>query len=94
MKDDDMNILKNLSPEEYKEFRSLVITMVLATDMSHHFQQINTIKGTILKQYANHGSDETVGLGGTSKRLDRTSERLGGTSKRLGGTPGGKGEVD
>ena len=45
MKDDDMNILKNLSTEEYKEFRRLVITMVLATDMSHHFQQINTIKG-------------------------------------------------
>ena len=40
-----MNILKNLSTEEYKEFRRLVITMVLATDMSHHFQQINTIKG-------------------------------------------------
>ena len=57
-----MNILKNLSPEEYKEFRSLVITMVLATDMSHHFQQINTIKG-----YASLG---------ISSCSDRCSERM------------------
>lgn len=42
--DDDQNILSNLSKEEYKEFRLLVIEMVLATDMTSHFQQVKTMK--------------------------------------------------
>ena len=40
----DANILVNLSREEYREFRTLVIDMVLATDMSSHFQQIKAMK--------------------------------------------------
>ena len=36
---DECNILQNLSREKSREFRSLVIDMVLATDMSFHFQQ-------------------------------------------------------
>ncbi|XP_055927756.1 dual specificity calcium/calmodulin-dependent 3',5'-cyclic nucleotide phosphodiesterase 1A-like isoform X3 [Argiope bruennichi] len=47
MRDDDCNILSHLSKEEYKEFRTLVIDMVLATDMSSHFQQIKSIKSLI-----------------------------------------------
>ncbi|XP_050050017.1 dual specificity calcium/calmodulin-dependent 3',5'-cyclic nucleotide phosphodiesterase 1A-like isoform X6 [Dermacentor andersoni] len=42
--DDDQNILSSLSKEEYKEFRLLVIEMVLATDMTSHFQQVKTMK--------------------------------------------------
>ncbi|KAG9510483.1 Calcium/calmodulin-dependent 3',5'-cyclic nucleotide phosphodiesterase 1, partial [Fragariocoptes setiger] len=45
--EDDCNILANLSNDDYREFRSLVIDMVLATDMSSHFQQIKAMK-TIL----------------------------------------------
>ncbi|KAI1292082.1 Calcium/calmodulin-dependent 3',5'-cyclic nucleotide phosphodiesterase 1C [Halotydeus destructor] len=44
---DDSNILKNLSKEEYREFRNLVIEMVLATDMSSHFFQLKTMKSLI-----------------------------------------------
>ncbi|XP_054719508.1 dual specificity calcium/calmodulin-dependent 3',5'-cyclic nucleotide phosphodiesterase 1-like isoform X2 [Uloborus diversus] len=44
MREEEHNILNNLSKEEYREFRSLVIEMVLATDMSSHFQQIKTMK--------------------------------------------------
>ena len=47
MKDDECNILVNLSREEYREFRSLVIDMVLATDMSCHFQQIKAAKSLL-----------------------------------------------
>ncbi|XP_063412455.1 dual specificity calcium/calmodulin-dependent 3',5'-cyclic nucleotide phosphodiesterase 1A-like isoform X3 [Mytilus trossulus] len=47
MKNDDSNILSNLSREEFKEFRNLVIDMVLATDMSFHFQQIKNLKGLL-----------------------------------------------
>ncbi|XP_064466301.1 dual specificity calcium/calmodulin-dependent 3',5'-cyclic nucleotide phosphodiesterase 1A-like isoform X10 [Ornithodoros turicata] len=42
--EDDHNILANLSKEEYKDFRLLVIEMVLATDMTSHFQQVKTMK--------------------------------------------------
>lgn len=47
MKSDESNILANFSREEFKEFRNLVIDMVLATDMSFHFQQIKNLKGML-----------------------------------------------
>ncbi|XP_073986809.1 dual specificity calcium/calmodulin-dependent 3',5'-cyclic nucleotide phosphodiesterase 1-like isoform X3 [Rhodnius prolixus] len=47
LKDDDCNILQNLSREEYREFRTLVIDMVLATDMSFHFQQLKNMKNLL-----------------------------------------------
>ncbi|XP_070570259.1 dual specificity calcium/calmodulin-dependent 3',5'-cyclic nucleotide phosphodiesterase 1A-like isoform X6 [Ptychodera flava] len=45
--DEDKNILSNLSRDEYRECRSLVIDMVLATDMSYHFQQIKQMKNLL-----------------------------------------------
>ncbi|XP_071823006.1 dual specificity calcium/calmodulin-dependent 3',5'-cyclic nucleotide phosphodiesterase 1A-like isoform X3 [Apostichopus japonicus] len=47
MREDDKNILANVSTEEFKELRNLIIEMVLATDMSYHFQQIKQMKGMI-----------------------------------------------
>uniref|UniRef100_A0A8C6Y783 Phosphodiesterase n=1 Tax=Naja naja TaxID=35670 RepID=A0A8C6Y783_NAJNA len=45
--DEEMNILSNLSKEDWREFRTLVIEMVLATDMSSHFQQIKAMKNAL-----------------------------------------------
>ncbi|XP_051969663.1 dual specificity calcium/calmodulin-dependent 3',5'-cyclic nucleotide phosphodiesterase 1A isoform X2 [Xyrauchen texanus] len=42
--DDEMNILFNLSKDDWRDFRTLVVEMVLATDMSCHFQQIKAMK--------------------------------------------------
>ncbi|KAF6021717.1 PDE1C [Bugula neritina] len=47
MKSEDKNILSGLKAEEYREFRSLVIDMVLATDMSGHFQQIKNMRSML-----------------------------------------------
>ena len=47
LKDDDCNILSNMSREEYRELRSLIIDMVLSTDMSFHFQQIKNMKNLL-----------------------------------------------
>lgn len=47
MKDDECNILQHLSREEFRELRSLVIEMVLATDMSFHFQQLKTMRNLL-----------------------------------------------
>ncbi|XP_074101918.1 dual specificity calcium/calmodulin-dependent 3',5'-cyclic nucleotide phosphodiesterase 1-like [Cotesia typhae] len=47
LKEDELNIIHNLSKEDYREFRSLVIDMVLATDMSYHFQQLKNMKNLL-----------------------------------------------
>ncbi|KAK2144659.1 hypothetical protein LSH36_739g01001 [Paralvinella palmiformis] len=47
MREDDYNILSGLKKEEYRDFRSLVIDIVLATDMSFHFQQIKNMKNLL-----------------------------------------------
>uniref|UniRef100_A0AAQ4R1E0 PDEase domain-containing protein n=1 Tax=Gasterosteus aculeatus aculeatus TaxID=481459 RepID=A0AAQ4R1E0_GASAC len=49
---DDMNILSNLSKDEWRELRALVVEMVLATDMSCHFQQINGMKSHLQQHEA------------------------------------------
>jgi 3'5'-cyclic nucleotide phosphodiesterase len=47
LNDDDCNILQNLSRDEYRELRTLIIDMVLATDMSFHFQQLKNMKNLL-----------------------------------------------
>ncbi|XP_006131197.2 dual specificity calcium/calmodulin-dependent 3',5'-cyclic nucleotide phosphodiesterase 1B isoform X2 [Pelodiscus sinensis] len=47
MQDDEMNIFINLAKDEFGELRSLVIEMVLATDMSCHFQQVKSMKTSL-----------------------------------------------
>ena len=41
---EEMNILQGLSSEEFAEVRGLVIDMVLATDMSSHFEQVKQMR--------------------------------------------------
>ncbi|XP_070841644.1 dual specificity calcium/calmodulin-dependent 3',5'-cyclic nucleotide phosphodiesterase 1C-like isoform X3 [Chaetodon trifascialis] len=45
--DDEANILSNLSKDDWRELRALVVEMVLATDMSSHFQQIKVMKSLL-----------------------------------------------
>ncbi|XP_063789395.1 dual specificity calcium/calmodulin-dependent 3',5'-cyclic nucleotide phosphodiesterase 1A isoform X2 [Pseudophryne corroboree] len=47
MQEDDMNILVNVSKDDWRDLRTLVIEMVLSTDMSGHFQQIKTMRNTL-----------------------------------------------
>nr|XP_046214186.1 calcium/calmodulin-dependent 3',5'-cyclic nucleotide phosphodiesterase 1C-like [Oncorhynchus gorbuscha] len=42
--DDEINILYNLSKDDWRELRGLLVQMVLATDMSCHFQQLKHMK--------------------------------------------------
>ena len=42
-----MNILQGLSPKEFTKVRGLVIDMVLATDMSTHFEHLNEMKSLL-----------------------------------------------
>uniref|UniRef100_UPI0037E70F4C dual specificity calcium/calmodulin-dependent 3',5'-cyclic nucleotide phosphodiesterase 1C n=1 Tax=Semicossyphus pulcher TaxID=241346 RepID=UPI0037E70F4C len=45
--EDEMNIFLNLSKDDWRELRALVVEMVLATDMSCHFQQIKAMKSLL-----------------------------------------------
>ncbi|XP_067405183.1 dual specificity calcium/calmodulin-dependent 3',5'-cyclic nucleotide phosphodiesterase 1A isoform X2 [Emydura macquarii macquarii] len=47
MQEEEMNILAHLTKDDWRELRSLVIEMVLSTDMSGHFQQIKTMRHTL-----------------------------------------------
>lgn len=47
LREDDCNVLANLSKEEFRELRTLIIDMVLATDMSYHFQQLKNMKNLL-----------------------------------------------
>ncbi|XP_039182239.1 calcium/calmodulin-dependent 3',5'-cyclic nucleotide phosphodiesterase 1A-like isoform X3 [Crotalus tigris] len=44
LQDRETNILGNLTKDEWRELRRMVINIVLSTDMSHHFQQIKIMK--------------------------------------------------
>ena len=44
---EDTNILNGLRSEDFTKVRGLVIDMVLATDMSSHFDQLNEIKALL-----------------------------------------------
>lgn len=62
MKDEpDCNILQNLSRDEHREFRNLIIDMVLATDMSYHFQQLKTMRGLLSLATGGGAADGTSG---------------------------------
>ncbi|GAB6028203.1 Calcium/calmodulin-dependent 3',5'-cyclic nucleotide phosphodiesterase 1C [Chamberlinius hualienensis] len=62
IKEDENNILSNLSREEFREFRNLVIDMVLATDMSYHFQQIKMMKNLLLSPDSNIDKSKALSL--------------------------------
>ncbi|KAJ6650157.1 Calcium/calmodulin-dependent 3',5'-cyclic nucleotide phosphodiesterase 1 [Pseudolycoriella hygida] len=47
LNEDDCNLFGHLTKEEYRELRTLVIDMVLATDMSYHFQQLKNMKNLL-----------------------------------------------
>ncbi len=47
---EDTNIFKNLTRDEYRTLRSIIIDMVLATEMSKHFEHLN--------KFVNKFSDE------------------------------------
>ncbi|OXB52809.1 UNVERIFIED_CONTAM: hypothetical protein H355_016630 [Colinus virginianus] len=67
MQDDEMNIFVNLTKDEFAELRALVIEMVLATDMSCHFQQVKSMKTALQQlersQWRQTSLDEHLELG-------------------------------
>ncbi|KAG7281775.1 hypothetical protein CRUP_037056 [Coryphaenoides rupestris] len=50
LQDERMNIFVNLTREEWMELRSLVIEMVLSTDMSSHLLQVKDMKSCLQQQ--------------------------------------------
>ncbi|XP_022244416.1 calcium/calmodulin-dependent 3',5'-cyclic nucleotide phosphodiesterase 1-like isoform X2 [Limulus polyphemus] len=62
LKDENLNVLQNLSKEEYRDFRGLVVEMVLGTDMSSHFHHLKTIKTLITHKELNIDKAKSMAL--------------------------------
>ncbi|KAJ3126011.1 cAMP-specific 3',5'-cyclic phosphodiesterase 4D [Nowakowskiella sp. JEL0407] len=45
---DECNFMENMSTEEYRSFREQVIEMVIATDISMHFQTLSSFKNKVV----------------------------------------------
>ena len=48
--DEKSNVLETLSDKEYKDVRRYIITVILATDMSSHFELLAKLKANIVKE--------------------------------------------
>jgi len=49
MRNPERNILEHLEDNQYRDFRSNVVAMVLSTDMANHFEKVEVIKNVIRK---------------------------------------------
>ena len=49
IKEHDCNIFSNMQKTDFRDFRNLIIDMVLHTDMSQHFSQLKAMK-TMIQQ--------------------------------------------
>ena len=70
-----MNILSGLSRSEYIEFRSLVVDMILGTDMRMHFDQLQIMRNMIQASLVNTCAE-------SQKKLEPVSNVTSGIDKR------------
>lgn len=49
LEDDECNFMTNLDADQYKAVRSLMISMVLATDMTHHFSGLGRFRDMFME---------------------------------------------
>lgn len=75
MQDPSMNILSGLSRTEYVEFRSMVVDMILGTDMRMHFDQLQIMRNMIQASLVSTCAD-------TQKGGDLSSQPQNGIDKR------------
>ena len=68
LQSDDVNIFQSLTRDEYRSMRSMVIDMVLATEMNKHFEHLNKF----VNKFAM--TDEEEGTPGSSENKDGDQE--------------------
>uniref|UniRef100_A0A8K9UUY0 Phosphodiesterase n=1 Tax=Oncorhynchus mykiss TaxID=8022 RepID=A0A8K9UUY0_ONCMY len=59
-RDDKCNIFRNMERNEYRTLRQAIIDMVLATEMTKHFEHVNKFVNSINKPLAGIGDEESV----------------------------------
>ncbi|EGR31348.1 hypothetical protein IMG5_112180, partial [Ichthyophthirius multifiliis] len=55
-----VNIFQHFKNEEFKQFREIVIGMILATDMSKHFSDIAMLKSRLSQDFEIDGKDKKI----------------------------------
>lgn len=78
MQDSKMNILSGLSRSEYIEFRSLVVDMILGTDMRMHFDQLQIMRNMIQASLVNTCAESQK----KSAQIEPVSNVTSGIDKR------------
>lgn len=82
--DNACNIMEHLTPDEASESRKLIIEMILATDMSKHFDKLNNFNAVVqaMKRHAITAPTATPQAGsGTQKQLRHLVSRARLTSR-------------
>ncbi|XP_071281344.1 high affinity cAMP-specific and IBMX-insensitive 3',5'-cyclic phosphodiesterase 8B isoform X2 [Agelaius tricolor] len=77
-KDSKYNIFKNIDRNRYRTLRQVIIDMVLATEMTKHFEHVNKFVNSINKPMASEESSPHVGTcsyGPVSKQWDLSEPR-------------------
>ncbi|KAH8266587.1 hypothetical protein KR018_001834, partial [Drosophila ironensis] len=62
LREDEYNILSHLSREEFRDLRSLIIEMILGTDMTNHFQQMKAMRNLLTIQEATIDKQKALSL--------------------------------
>jgi hypothetical protein len=65
----NMNIFKNLSDDDYKKIRERMITLVIGTDMSMHFQDLGKFKSRVTAGIICYYIEDTFDASAADKAL-------------------------
>ncbi|XP_032906071.1 high affinity cAMP-specific and IBMX-insensitive 3',5'-cyclic phosphodiesterase 8B-like isoform X2 [Amblyraja radiata] len=72
IRNDKCNIFKNMERNEYRILRKYIIDMVLATEMTKHFEHVNKFMNCIVKPLSGF-DDSAITLGPSSINISRSS---------------------
>ncbi|XP_061414674.1 high affinity cAMP-specific and IBMX-insensitive 3',5'-cyclic phosphodiesterase 8B isoform X1 [Lethenteron reissneri] len=64
------NIFRNMDRSEFRTLRQAIIDMVLATEMTKHFEHVNKFVNSVNKMAAAGGTGDSVSLNGSSSEDD------------------------
>lgn len=83
VKDDPLNIFKNLSADDYRNMRHSIIDMVLATEMTKHFEHVSKFNNCINKVLPKTSEGSPMGEQGSQESLNDIVTHLSTDDSRL-----------
>ncbi|XP_055517269.1 high affinity cAMP-specific and IBMX-insensitive 3',5'-cyclic phosphodiesterase 8A isoform X3 [Leucoraja erinacea] len=75
IRNDKCNIFKNMERSDYRVLRKYIIDMILATEMTKHFEHVNKFMNCIVKPLSGF-DDSAITVGPSSNNISRSSNSL------------------